>query len=398
MAIVRLALSNPSANTDTLIHTAVRQSIVSIIATNKASSNATVRIWVQPTGATTAAQYAFLSYDTTVPANNSLETFRVALEVGDKVYVQSSTADVSFSLNGIHDSTGNYNKVYVQDGMPTATSIGDVWVSNALGYVKFWTGTAWVNAVPGSAGYAQTNEPSAPQEGQLWVDLDGLPLNEPAYPTVYYNTAAPTGMTMLNAGSIWINSSNYRVSVYTGSAWVATQVDLSAYATTASLSSYATTALLSSYATTSSLSSYALVSNPTFTGTATANNLTVIGTLIAEQSMTIALSDETTTITTGTAKVSMRAPFGMTLTKIPRASLATVSSSGLPTVDIKKNLTTIFSTLLSINANALTSVSATTPAVLSTTTFLDDDLITFDVSVAGTGAKGLKVTLYYKRI
>jgi hypothetical protein len=113
--------------------------------------------------------------------------------------------------------------------------------------------------------------------------------------------------------------------------------------------------------------------------------------------MTIALSDETTSITTGVAKITFRAPFAMTLTQIPRASLSVVSSSGNPTVDIDKNGVSIFSTLLSIDANEKTSTTAATAAVLSTTTFADDDEITMDITTAGTGAKGLKVTLYYRR-
>jgi hypothetical protein len=116
-----------------------------------------------------------------------------------------------------------------------------------------------------------------------------------------------------------------------------------------------------------------------------------------EKTMTISLSDETSSITTGTAKLTFRAPHAMSLTKIPRASLSTASTSGLPTVDIKKNGTSIFSTLLTINANQTTSVTATTAAVLSTTSFSDNDEITFDITVAGTGAKGLKINLYYKR-
>ena len=113
--------------------------------------------------------------------------------------------------------------------------------------------------------------------------------------------------------------------------------------------------------------------------------------------MTVALSDETTSITTGLAKITFRAPYAMTLTQIPRASLSTASTSGNPTVDIDKNGVSIFSTLLSIDANEKTSTTAATPAVLSTTTFADDDEITMDISTAGTGAKGLKVTLYYRR-
>jgi hypothetical protein len=114
--------------------------------------------------------------------------------------------------------------------------------------------------------------------------------------------------------------------------------------------------------------------------------------------MTIALSDEISTITTGSAKVTFRAPFAMTLTQIPRASLNTSSTSGNPTVDINKNGTSVLgANKLSIDANEKTSVTAATATTLATTAIADDDEITFDVDVAGTGAKGLKVVIYYKR-
>ena len=113
-------------------------------------------------------------------------------------------------------------------------------------------------------------------------------------------------------------------------------------------------------------------------------------------SITIALSDEITAITTGTAKVSWRAPFAMTLVAIPRASLTTASSSGNPTVDINEAGTTVLgANKLSIDANELTSVTAATATTLADTAIADDALITFDIDTAGTGAKGLKVTLYY---
>jgi hypothetical protein len=123
-----------------------------------------------------------------------------------------------------------------------------------------------------------------------------------------------------------------------------------------------------------------------------------IGVAPAETSMTIALSDETTAITTGTAKLTMRAPFSMTLTNIPTASLNTVSSSGNPTVDINVGGTSILGTnKLSIDANEKTSVTAATATTLATTSIASDAEITFDIDAAGTGAKGLKVILYYKR-
>lgn len=119
---------------------------------------------------------------------------------------------------------------------------------------------------------------------------------------------------------------------------------------------------------------------------------------LLETSMTIAISDETTAITTGTAKLTMRAPFAMTLTKIPVASVNTVSSSGSPTVDINVEGTSILgANKLSIDANEKSSKTATTATTLATTSISDDAEITFDIDAAGTGAKGLKVTIYYKR-
>jgi hypothetical protein len=110
----------------------------------------------------------------------------------------------------------------------------------------------------------------------------------------------------------------------------------------------------------------------------------------------IAVSDEETALTTGTAKVTFRMPFAMTLTAV-RASLTTASTSGLPTFDINEGGTTILSTKLSIDANEKTSTTAATAAVISDTGLADDAEITIDIDVAGTGAKGAKVYLIGRR-
>lgn len=115
------------------------------------------------------------------------------------------------------------------------------------------------------------------------------------------------------------------------------------------------------------------------------------------ETMTIALSDEATPITTGTSKLTMFAPFSMRLIKAPRLTLSTASTSGLVTVDINVAAVSIFSTTLTIDANEKTSATAATAAVLSTTRIADNAEITFDIDAAGTGAKGLKVILFYSR-
>ena len=107
MAISRLAVSNPSANTSTLIYTrsGSRDALASVIATNKSSTDATVRVWVVPFGQdATPANHATIAYDASVEGNNSLETFRFPVTPNDKVYVRASTADISFTLSGIDNT------------------------------------------------------------------------------------------------------------------------------------------------------------------------------------------------------------------------------------------------------------------------------------------------------
>ena len=105
-----------------------------------------------------------------------------------------------------------------------------------------------------------------------------------------------------------------------------------------------------------------------------------------------AITDESTVITTGNAKLTFRMPHAFVLTGV-RASLNTASSSGIPTVDINEAGVSILSTKLTIDATEKTSVTAATPAVISDANLADDAEITVDIDVAGTGAKGLKIVM-----
>lgn len=111
-----------------------------------------------------------------------------------------------------------------------------------------------------------------------------------------------------------------------------------------------------------------------------------------------AVTDDTSNITVSSARASFRAPSAMTLTSIPRASLNVASTSGVVTCDIKLNGTTILgANKLSIDATEKTSTTAATPTTLASnpTSVADDAEISVDITAAGTGAKGLKITLYY---
>lgn len=112
------------------------------------------------------------------------------------------------------------------------------------------------------------------------------------------------------------------------------------------------------------------------------------------QSIIVACSDETTALTTGTAKVTFRMPYAMTLTAV-RASLTTAQASGsIFTVDINEGGTTILSTKLTIDNTEKTSTTAATAAVISDSALADDSEITIDIDqIGGSGAAGLKVYL-----
>lgn len=108
----------------------------------------------------------------------------------------------------------------------------------------------------------------------------------------------------------------------------------------------------------------------------------------------IACSDETTNLSTGTAKVTFRMPHAMTLTEV-RASVTDAPTGSTLIVDINEGGSTILSTKLSIDASEKTSTTAATAAVISDTALADDAEITIDIDQVGSTntGKGLKVTL-----
>ena len=119
-----------------------------------------------------------------------------------------------------------------------------------------------------------------------------------------------------------------------------------------------------------------------------------IANLTNVQSIVVAASDETTALTTSTAKVTFRMPYAFTVSAV-RASLTTAQTSGsIFTVDINDSGATILSTKLTIDNTEKTSTTAATSAVISDTSLADDAEITIDIDQVGDGtAKGLKITL-----
>lgn len=117
------------------------------------------------------------------------------------------------------------------------------------------------------------------------------------------------------------------------------------------------------------------------------------------ESFVIACSDETTALTTWTAKITFRMPYAFTITAV-RASLTWAwSTSWTTTVDINEWWTTILSTKLTIDNTEKTSTTATTPAVISDSSLADDAEITIDIDAVTWWADetGLKVYIIWNR-
>lgn len=114
--------------------------------------------------------------------------------------------------------------------------------------------------------------------------------------------------------------------------------------------------------------------------------------------LVVAVTDESTAITVGTAKVTFRMPYPMTLTGI-RASLTVAQSSGsIFTVDVNEAGATILSTKITIDNTEKTSTTAATAPVISDVNLADDAEISVDVDQIGDGtAKGLKIILIGRR-
>ena len=113
----------------------------------------------------------------------------------------------------------------------------------------------------------------------------------------------------------------------------------------------------------------------------------------------VALSDETSDLETGTASITVRAPYAFKITEI-RASVATAPTGSTIIVDVNESGSTILSTKLSIDAGEKTSTTAATPVVISDADIADDAEITFDIDQIGStiAGAGLKVCIIGYRV
>lgn len=126
-----------------------------------------------------------------------------------------------------------------------------------------------------------------------------------------------------------------------------------------------------------------------------------LGDYLRSAVVTIPVTATSAVLATGDGQAYYRVPStldGRRLTAVA-AHVSTVSSSGLPTVQLRNATSAVdmLSTKCSVDANEHDSLTAATPAVINpaNAAVKTGDEINVDVDVAGTGTKGLLVELQF---
>jgi hypothetical protein len=156
MPIIRLGVLTPAVNTGLQLISVANSHLASVVVANT-SAQATpvckVDIWVQPQGASSTNDYAYIASNLTIGVGQSFETFRFALNAQDAIYVKSTVPGTSFSAYGLLQSDdvgpgdfplvfrnktlrGINNTLYVDKGT-TAGRSSEV----EVGYIRFNTET-----------------------------------------------------------------------------------------------------------------------------------------------------------------------------------------------------------------------------------------------------------------
>jgi hypothetical protein len=171
MPVKRLGAISPAAfvTQPDLLAIADVACVASVIVSNKGSTDLLATIYVEPVGSPgDVSSYAYIVSNLVVGIGQSFETFRFALEVGDSIYVASTTANASFSATAAYESTGRSNIVY-QATQPGFPQVGDIWVDSNTEDISFYTGSGFntiATAAPtgptGPAGEAGPTGPSGP--------------------------------------------------------------------------------------------------------------------------------------------------------------------------------------------------------------------------------------------
>ena len=217
MGLRRLAVENTTPDTDTTLYLAPNQLLMSVIATNTASANTDIRIWVEPSGSSASTEYAYMAYDLDVDPGNSFETFRFAVNQNDTIKVRSSQNGTSFAAYGLiqYDVNLGVGISSYSASAPADPIEGLLWVdSSANDVLKVYDGSSWsvvkqeedrftFTATGGETSVSGADDNAntlAYQAGYEKVFLNGVLLTKDDYTAT--NGTSITGLESLSAGYI----------------------------------------------------------------------------------------------------------------------------------------------------------------------------------------------------
>jgi hypothetical protein len=206
MAVSRFASAKPLAATNTLLWEVDRQALVSVVAVNIGGTTK-ISAYVDPSDEPPVENIYYID-DVPLKNRDTFETFKLAVNVGDRIYVSSESGDVSFFTNGIYDKNGTTD-IHVGTTPPEFEVVGTIWIDETDPNdvrIKYYNGSNYeesgIVGATGPQGIQGPTGPTGPTGSQGTFDVFD---DAPEYP---------------DEGDVWFNSSDGRFYVYYDGFWV----------------------------------------------------------------------------------------------------------------------------------------------------------------------------------
>jgi hypothetical protein len=143
MAVKRLGVATPAANSSVVLATADVTCVASVIVANTGAVELNATIYIEPVESPGSVEArAYIVNSLVVGVGQSFETFRFALKVGDKIYVAASTANAAFSATAAFEQEGRANLTYTSTA-PGFPAVGDIWINSLTDDVSVYTGSGF---------------------------------------------------------------------------------------------------------------------------------------------------------------------------------------------------------------------------------------------------------------
>jgi hypothetical protein len=235
MTVARFASGRPQANNNFMLYSVERSSLISVVAVNLSGATK-ITAWIVPnTQDANPQNWIYFANQIELTSRNTFETFKTAVNVADKVYVQSESGNVSFFVNGLYETTGT-SLVFVGEE-PTNPQVGTIWIDDTVDPTEtfYWSGGGWESAgTEGPVGPVNTleigtvgavgpfDEPSASITGTAPNQFLNLVLQQgPVGPEGNFIVSATVPELPIE-GNVWFDTTSGRFFVYYDDYWVET--------------------------------------------------------------------------------------------------------------------------------------------------------------------------------